>query len=141
MASADLLEALVKLEDRPWAECSHGKSLTGAKLARLLKGFKVTAAGSDEGRAEDGLRAYRREAFTDAWTRYLRAETPSKECRRDNPNNDGPEPAISMRDTDEECHGLKSEDSSINTGACHTVTLENPVSGADERTEAEDGLF
>jgi hypothetical protein len=38
MASADLVEALVAIEGRPWAEFGrNGKALTQNQLARLLK--------------------------------------------------------------------------------------------------------
>jgi hypothetical protein len=141
MSSADLLKGLIAMEDRPWSTWSKGeKPMTGSKLARMLKPFKVTAAGSIRVGTKTA-RAYRRDTFADAWSRYLPPDTPFKACQRDNLNNDGPEPAISKRDTDEGCHGLKSDVPPMDTRTCHTVTLQDPPSGGDEKTEDEDGLF
>jgi hypothetical protein len=36
-----LVAALVEMEDRPWPEWRHGKPMTAASLARLLKPFGV----------------------------------------------------------------------------------------------------
>lgn len=43
ISSEDLVLALVGLEERPWAEYSGGKSVTKAKLARLLSPFGVVS--------------------------------------------------------------------------------------------------
>ena len=39
LQSAELVAALVEMEDRPWPEWRHGKPMTAASLARLLKPF------------------------------------------------------------------------------------------------------
>jgi len=141
MASAEMLKNLVEMEDRPWSHWSKGeKPITGSKLARMLKPFKVSAAGSIRVGAKTA-RAYRRDAFMDAWTRYLPVNTAFKACQRDKPNESGPEPAISMRDTGEECHVSESEENSMNTRDCHAVTLPNPDSGAEEGKGDDDGTF
>ncbi|MCH8166473.1 MAG: DUF3631 domain-containing protein [Proteobacteria bacterium] len=41
LQSAGLVAALVEMEDRPWPEWRHGKAMTAASLARLLKPFGV----------------------------------------------------------------------------------------------------
>ncbi|MFN3591782.1 MAG: DUF3631 domain-containing protein, partial [Thermaurantiacus sp.] len=41
IASSELVGDLRQLEDRPWAEWSHGKPLTPQSVARLLKPFGV----------------------------------------------------------------------------------------------------
>jgi len=41
MFSEDLVNALIELDDRPWAEWRRGKPLTTNSLARLLKPFKI----------------------------------------------------------------------------------------------------
>ena len=65
--------ALVELEERPWAEYSGGKSLTKAKLARLLRPFGVV---SGTIRLPDGKtpKGYLLDQFTDPWSRYLPKE-------------------------------------------------------------------
>ena len=69
MASADLVDHLVKIEGRHWAEWKAGKPITQNALARLLKPFKVTPGTIrlDSGHTPKG---YKREAFEDAFERY-----------------------------------------------------------------------
>lgn len=59
-----LLDALRELPESPWLEW-YGKPLSARGLARLLRPYAI-------GPHSDGTsRGYRREAFEDAWTRYL----------------------------------------------------------------------
>jgi Protein of unknown function (DUF3631) len=59
-----LLDALRELPESPWSEW-YGKPLSARALARLLKPYAI-------GPHSDGTsRGYRKEAFEDAWTRYL----------------------------------------------------------------------
>jgi putative DNA primase/helicase len=48
--AADLVEALVEMEDRPWPELSHGKPITKVKLSRMLKRSKSSQRRSATGR-------------------------------------------------------------------------------------------
>ena len=57
-------------------------------------------------------KGYRREAFMEAWDRYLGGPGPSQ---RNNPNNDGPEFAISNRHNENGCDGLQSVTNPVNT--------------------------
>jgi hypothetical protein len=69
--SADLVQRLVELEGRPWAELGrNSKPLTQNGLARLLKPLAIGPGniGPENGRA----RGYKREQFQDAFERYLR---------------------------------------------------------------------
>ena len=74
--SADLVQHLIELEGRPWAELSHGKPLTQNRLARLLKPLAIGPGnvGPENSRA----RGYKRDQFKDAFERYLAPETPSE---------------------------------------------------------------
>ena len=68
--SADLVQRLVELEGRPWAEMGKSdKALTQNKLARMLKpvGIGPENVGPKDARA----RGYRREQFDEAFERYL----------------------------------------------------------------------
>jgi hypothetical protein len=67
--SADLVEALAKIETSPWGDW-HGKPLTPAKLAKLLqpKGIAPIAMRVSP---TSTPRGYQREDFEDAWSRYL----------------------------------------------------------------------
>jgi hypothetical protein len=113
--SADLVQRLVELEGRPWAELGRNhKPLTQNGLARLLKPLAIGPGniGPENSRA----RGYKREQFQDAFERYLAPEGASEvhsrtECdeirtsdifevhspddgcavsKCENPNNDGP---------------------------------------------------
>jgi hypothetical protein len=72
LSSAELVESLVALEGRPWAEWKGGKPITPNGLARLLAPFGIkpgtirTSAGTPKG--------YHRPQFDDAFARYLPEE-------------------------------------------------------------------
>jgi hypothetical protein len=70
LPSATLVEDLVKLEDRPWPEWKHGKSLTQNQLARLLRPFKIKPGNLRDasGKVPKG---YYLEQFVDVFKRYL----------------------------------------------------------------------
>jgi hypothetical protein len=68
--SAALVQKLVELQGRPWAELpDNGKALTANKLARMLKPLAIAPdfIGPEDARA----RGYRREHFQEAFARYL----------------------------------------------------------------------
>jgi hypothetical protein len=68
--SADLVQRLIDLEGRPWAELGRShKPLTQNGLARLLKPLAIGPGnvGPENSRA----RGYKREQFQDAFERYL----------------------------------------------------------------------
>ena len=68
MATKKLLEKLVALEERPWAAWGKsGKPLTSQALRSLLEEFKIYSSHTSDKTA----RGYKREAFADAWARYL----------------------------------------------------------------------
>ena len=66
--AADLVEALVEMEDRPWPELSHGKPITKVKLSRMLKRFQIVSATKRDGTAT--FKGYDRSSFNDAFARY-----------------------------------------------------------------------
>lgn len=71
LSSADLACALTDIETSPWSEWSHGKPLTPARLARLLRPYVIVPHSI---RIDDKTpKGYEREDFQDAFRRYLRA--------------------------------------------------------------------
>ena len=69
LATETLLELLVSDDEAPWTEW-HGRPLTARGLSGLLKPFGIrsgTVRLADDATAK----GYKREAFEDAWTRYL----------------------------------------------------------------------
>jgi hypothetical protein len=81
-----ILERLIALEDRPWASWRHERPITGRALARMLAPLGIHPARTA------AVRGYRREAFDDAFARYIESEA----SLRHNPNVSGAESAISI---------------------------------------------
>ena len=72
LASVELVEALVAIEGRPWAESKAGKPITANGLARMLAPFRIVP---DTIRVGDRTpKGYQRAHFDDAFSRYLRPE-------------------------------------------------------------------
>jgi putative DNA primase/helicase len=69
LSSQEIVDALVEMEDRPWAEWKHGRPLSKNSLARLLKPFKIKSRNIRIGL--DTPKGYEREQFNDAFSRYL----------------------------------------------------------------------
>ncbi|HIN85840.1 MAG TPA: DUF3631 domain-containing protein [Myxococcales bacterium] len=97
--SATIVERLVEIEGRPWAEYRRGKPISKNQLARLLRRFKIKSKsiriGTDTGKG------YHLDDFAEAFERFL---PPSQESslKRDNvtnPENKGDS------DTSETSHG------------------------------------
>jgi hypothetical protein len=68
IASAELVSRLLEDEEAPWADLK-GKKLNQCKLAEMLRPFPVAPESVRIG--EKIVRGYKREAFYDAWKRYL----------------------------------------------------------------------
>jgi putative DNA primase/helicase len=69
LASADIVEGLVAIEGRPWAEWKAGKPITPTGLARQLARFGIIPHSI---RIEDQTpKGYMRAQFEDAFARYL----------------------------------------------------------------------
>jgi putative DNA primase/helicase len=69
LASAEIVEALGGMEDRPWPEWKAGKPITVRQLARLLERFKIKPKKIRVG--EGPLQGYELATFSDAFARYL----------------------------------------------------------------------
>lgn len=69
--SADLVNALVQLEDRPWAEWKGGKPITPNAVARLLAPFGIRPFQMRVGTRV--VRGYEVAQFADAFARYVEA--------------------------------------------------------------------
>jgi Protein of unknown function (DUF3631) len=72
LRSAELVDALVAIEGRPWAEWKAGKPITPNGLARILAPFKIKPGTI---RTSDGTpKGYQFGQFEDAISRYLPAD-------------------------------------------------------------------
>lgn len=145
IGSSTIIETLVELEDRPWKEYSHGRPLTPAKLAHMLKGYAIVPAGTIRIGAKT-VKGYRRAAFEDAWGRYLTPEQadrdaipPAKASHRNTTNKSGDLLPIQSVTTPIRCDALKSVTNPINTEPCDGVTASEPLKGnTDDRQEGFD---
>jgi putative DNA primase/helicase len=69
LPSADLIESLIAIEERPWAEWKAGKPISANGLARLLARFAISP---ETIRVSDRTpKGYQRTQFEDAFRRYL----------------------------------------------------------------------
>lgn len=68
MRSADLVNALNKLESSPWADWNGGKGLSTVKLASMLKDFDIKPG---QHWAGEKVRGYALVDFGDAFARYI----------------------------------------------------------------------
>jgi putative DNA primase/helicase len=83
IASADLVEAVVAIEGRPWGEWRNGRPLTATGLARLLRSFGIAPENMrTTGGAGAVLKGYMRERFGEVWDRYLSGGPPTQPLHR-----------------------------------------------------------
>jgi putative DNA primase/helicase len=81
LASSDLVDALVKIEGRPWAEYGRtGKPLSQNQLARQLKPLSIAPEVIRV--ADETPRGYRLNQFTEAFGRYLTPDGASEPQHR-----------------------------------------------------------
>jgi hypothetical protein len=76
LSSTELAEALGVMEDRQWSEWQNGKPITTRQIARLLAPFEITPTKFRQEGRTPGTRGYERDAFEDAFARYL-ADSPA----------------------------------------------------------------
>ncbi len=77
ITSADLVEALAKMKERPWAEWKKGRPITTRQAARLLKPFDIAPGVFRVG--ETTHRGYNKDDCIDAFTRLVdRSVTPER---------------------------------------------------------------
>lgn len=99
LASSAIVEALVKLEDRPWPEWRRGQPLTATSLARLLRPYGVRPKPMDwSGIHPKGTRGYPREALEDVWARYTPPSEPQPPQPSSNGAENGPSPTRNLAD-------------------------------------------
>jgi putative DNA primase/helicase len=67
--SEELVEALGKMENRPWPEWKAGKPISKVQVARLLSQFRIRP--DDVRRGQRVAKGYTRDKFRDAFKRYL----------------------------------------------------------------------
>ena len=83
ITTAILIDRLCELEEAPWRAFHRGEPVSARGLGRMLKPFGIASANlkisRDPVTGKDTVaKGYKREAFSDAWVRYL----PPTRCRQ-----------------------------------------------------------
>lgn len=138
ISTADLLEALVDMEERPWCEWSKGKPIASRGVARLLKPYGIHSRAV---RLADGTRrkGLQRDQLEDAWKRHI-PHTPvsiGDSVTMALPSQKQPVP---IRDTPPAVTDRKSSQTASQS-QCHAVTDRTPVmrEGGGSATLEADG--
>jgi hypothetical protein len=74
LPTAALRDALVVLEESPWADVK-GKPVTPHYIGRLLKKFEIESIRDRPTGSGNPIRGFHRGQFTEAWSRYLSQES------------------------------------------------------------------
>ena len=123
LPSDKLIEALIAIESRPWAEWKAGKPLSKNGLARLLKPLKIRP-GTKRIAGEKTAKGYYLSDFDDAFSRYLGQEGGIDPSHRHNADEMGtsedfssvtPEPSVTdgkraKSNNDGHCDGVTDAD-------------------------------
>ena len=72
MATADVLAALNRMDESPWAAIRRGEALDARGLANRLSKYGIGSKAHRIG--DDVIKGYSRAQFQDAWSRYLDTE-------------------------------------------------------------------
>jgi len=123
ITSKQLVEKLVEMEDRPWADWRQGKPISTRAVADRLKTFHVFPKPNAAGSA----RGYDKDRFLDAWSRYPAI----KPSNRQNPTDSGDESLISNRQGTPTPDTSKTQETPINTGLSDALTLQSGETGTE----------
>jgi len=79
--SKDLVEQLIKLEERPWSAFGkRGKEITQAQVAKMLGDFEINSGTVRIG--SQTAKGYYLKNFLDAFARYLFSDYPRRACQK-----------------------------------------------------------
>ena len=124
LATADIVDRLVALEERPWATYRRGdKPINAEVLARWLKPFGVVPVNNGT------VRGYYRSRFEDPWFRYL-GLNPST---RHNPNVHEGKTASATRQREPTTDTMKTEKTPIEPGVTDGLTGSTRDTGAKDQ--------
>jgi hypothetical protein len=81
LTSDHLVQELLKIEERPWAEWRRGHPLTKTSLARLLRPFGIKPKQMKKSKADGGggAKGYERAPILEARKRYCEAKVADEE--------------------------------------------------------------
>ncbi len=119
--SAELVEHLVAMDDRPWPEYRHGRPVSASTVARMLRPFGVKSLNIRAGMSV--VKGYQRDDVKAAFDRYAAppAFQPLHRYKSDNIAENGD----TNRYTGDECSGLEAG-KDTQKQSCSGVAAENP---------------
>lgn len=136
LASAEIVDALAKMEDRPWPEWKAGRPITARQLARLLAPFGIRPTKIRFGDATS--QGYSLEAFEDAFRRYLPRDPEQPEHSRNGAEN----PSFAIWNNTGRVPDRESGENPHDYGIVPDVPDRNPrVAGDDALTLELEGLL
>lgn len=119
ISTAELISALIDMDDYPWATYCRGGPINPHQLARLLSGYKVKPRTMRLGSAV--FKGYERRAFEDVFSRYLSLEKEPASVTALQPITG--EGSGSRRCVTQQAHVTESDHANLNLGAvCNGVT-------------------
>ena len=139
IGSKDLIEKLIKMEDRPWCDWRHGTALTQTGLARLLKPFGIISKSLRFG--DKTAKGYDKKQFEDVFGRYLPSPAPALQSVTTAQIKPGAGfPPFPKRNTNQNVADQKPW--KVNGGAgCAVVTDGNSAPGGEGMADGEMNLF
>jgi putative DNA primase/helicase len=132
LPSATICTKLGEMDSRPWPEWKNGKPITPMQLARVLAPFRVTPQTYKPKGGDKAVKGYIKDHFSEAWRRYLAADTPSQPKEGGssrNPVTDGGNPPFfeeSRAVTPESGYGSPIAKKPQKSAAGYGVTAQNP---------------
>ncbi len=137
LSSEALVNYLVALEDRPWAEWGkQPRPITKNCVAKLLKPFKIK---SGTIRLADGStrKGYKLEQFVDLFERYL-PNPPNRTVTTSQPAENPASPGVSNPSQPDPCDGSESAGNPKESATCDVVTDEKGGSAENAGIEPDE---
>jgi hypothetical protein len=131
MFSADLAQALARIEGSPWSDWKGNRGFTPSALANQLTPFKISPRTTRIG--SDTKKGYHRDSFLDAWARYLpaRGHTDTRDENKGLTSDSSPPHSAA-------CDASGSESNLLSANDCDGVTVQQPPHGAAGELERGD---
>jgi hypothetical protein len=127
LSSEEIVEALVRMEDRPWAEYRKGQPITKNGVARVLKPFGIKPKQLRFRDGRSGISGYELGWFHDSFSRYLGNQTSTSSTNQESCGfTDNSEPL-----QDHECRGSKNGGNRHQTTVVEDVEVEKGEGGEE----------
>jgi hypothetical protein len=136
LSSADITDALVLLEDKPWPEWKNGKPLSKKQLGSILKRFSIRPTTLWIG--GQAQRGYERQALEEAWARYL---PPLEPQEPQGSSAEGKKPAPLDLQGGEPLADVKQPDDSLKHGTLADLAVSAPGGDGLERIDGRGDAF